>query len=96
MIRQLGGCEWGGYVNSDNQDNPTIEVSREMLWDAEECWSRNFSSPPPGAPTQFFPSKGEPITMNLLKNTMPVNLFPLTWLLPSGEHFALLIRSLTT
>ncbi len=23
--------------------------------------------------------------MNLLKNNLPVNLFPLTWLLPSGE-----------
>ena len=32
----LGGCEWGGYVNSgDNQNNPTVEVSvlpQERRW----------------------------------------------------------------
>lgn len=56
----IGGCEWGGYVNSENQNNPTYE---------------------------FFPSRGQPITLNILLNTLPVNLFPLTWLLPSGNLF---------
>ncbi|GHJ88515.1 hypothetical protein NliqN6_4917 [Naganishia liquefaciens] len=56
----IGGCEYGGYVNSDNQDNPTYE---------------------------YWPSKGEPIKLNLLADAMPVNLFPLTWLLPSGNLF---------
>lgn len=36
---------------------------------------------------QYFPSKGIPFTLQFLLNTMPVNLFPLTWLLPSGNLF---------
>jgi hypothetical protein len=39
---------------------------------------------------EFFPSKGDPIFSPILNNTPPVNLFPLTWLLPSGK---LLIQS---
>ncbi|KAJ9124101.1 hypothetical protein QFC22_000896 [Naganishia vaughanmartiniae] len=58
----LGGCLWGGYVNSPNQDNPTFEY-----------W------PPKGA--------GLPTQLNILVDSMPVNLFPLTWLLPSGNLF---------
>jgi hypothetical protein len=28
----LGGCQYGGYVNSGNtQNNPTVEVSRDLL-----------------------------------------------------------------
>lgn len=57
---QIGGCEWGGYVNSDNQNNPTYE---------------------------FFPSRGAPVTLNVLLKTLPANLFSLTWLLPSGNLF---------
>jgi Glyoxal oxidase N-terminus len=36
---------------------------------------------------EFFPPKGAPITSPILQNTLPVNLFPLTWLLPSGSLF---------
>ncbi|KGB75973.2 glyoxal oxidase [Cryptococcus deuterogattii R265] len=36
---------------------------------------------------EYFPPKGEPFTLNFLLNTMPVNLFPLVWLLPSGNLF---------
>ncbi|PPQ72942.1 hypothetical protein CVT24_000185 [Panaeolus cyanescens] len=59
----LGGCRFGGYVNSAFQDNPTYE---------------------------FFPPKGGPITSPILQSTLPANLYPLTWLLPSGQ---LLIQS---
>ncbi len=34
---------------------------------------------------EFFPSKGDPQTSNILETTLPTNLFPLTWLLPSGK-----------
>ncbi|KAK8843343.1 hypothetical protein IAR55_006999 [Kwoniella newhampshirensis] len=34
---------------------------------------------------EYFPSKGQPFTLNFLLDTMPVNLFPLVWLLPSGN-----------
>ncbi|EKM74650.1 hypothetical protein AGABI1DRAFT_116791 [Agaricus bisporus var. burnettii JB137-S8] len=53
----LGGCQFGGYVNAEFQDNPTYE---------------------------FFPPRGEPIRSRILATTLPANLFPLTWLLPSG------------
>jgi hypothetical protein len=39
---------------------------------------------------EFFPSRGAPITSTILSNTLPANLYPLTWLLPSGK---LLIQS---
>ncbi|KAF9482234.1 copper radical oxidase [Pholiota conissans] len=39
---------------------------------------------------EFFPPKGPAITSPVLQRTLPVNLFPLTWLLPSGN---LLIQS---
>lgn len=39
---------------------------------------------------EFFPTRGGPIPSPILQSTLPVNLFPLTWLLPSGN---LLIQS---
>jgi hypothetical protein len=54
----VGGCLWGGYVNSAGQDNPTYE---------------------------FYPSRGAPIQSPVLAATLPVNLYPLLWMLPSGN-----------
>jgi len=34
---------------------------------------------------EFFPSRGGPIESPLLDRTLPTNLYPLTWLLPSGN-----------
>lgn len=56
----IGGCDWGGYVNSAGQNNPTYE---------------------------FIPSRGGPIGLNILTTTLPANLYPLLWLLPSGNIF---------
>ena len=58
----IGGDLWGGFVNSDAQNNPTYE---------------------------FFPKRGDgtPIELPILESTLPANLFPLTWLLPSGNLF---------
>ncbi|KIO34546.1 glyoxal oxidase [Tulasnella calospora MUT 4182] len=36
---------------------------------------------------EFFPSRGAPVGLNLLNDTLPANLFPLTFLLPSGNLF---------
>ncbi|CAE6489177.1 unnamed protein product [Rhizoctonia solani] len=36
---------------------------------------------------EFFPSQGSPIDFELLRTTLPANLFPLTWLLPSDVLF---------
>ncbi|KAF4610671.1 hypothetical protein D9613_007314 [Agrocybe pediades] len=34
---------------------------------------------------EFFPSTGPPVPSTFLQNTLPANLYPLTWLLPSGK-----------
>jgi hypothetical protein len=34
---------------------------------------------------EFWPSQGDPINLNILENTLPANLFPITFLLPSGQ-----------
>lgn len=34
---------------------------------------------------EFFPSQGDPVTSPTLENSLPTNLYPLTWLLPSGK-----------
>lgn len=39
---------------------------------------------------EFFPTRGAPISSPILESTLPTNLYPLTWLLPSGN---LLIQS---
>lgn len=36
---------------------------------------------------EYFPSKGNQLGLNLLAETLPLNLYPLTWLLPSGNLF---------
>ncbi|OAX37361.1 glyoxal oxidase [Rhizopogon vinicolor AM-OR11-026] len=36
---------------------------------------------------EFFPSRGMPIPSPILQNTLPVNLYPILWLLPSGKLF---------
>ncbi|KAG1739248.1 glyoxal oxidase [Suillus lakei] len=36
---------------------------------------------------EFFPSRGQPILSPILQTTLPTNLFPLIWLLPSGKLF---------
>ena len=38
---------------------------------------------------EFYPPKGDgaPINSPLLSSTLPANLYPLTWLLPSGKLF---------
>lgn len=36
---------------------------------------------------EYYPKRGEEIYMDFLNYTVPVNLFPLTWLMPSGKLF---------
>ncbi|KDQ12600.1 hypothetical protein BOTBODRAFT_176282 [Botryobasidium botryosum FD-172 SS1] len=36
---------------------------------------------------EFYPSTGPKLPLGILNNTLPANLFPLTWLLPSGKLF---------
>jgi hypothetical protein len=51
-------------------------------------WGGYVNDPAQDNPTyEFFPPKGDPITSPLLQRTLPANLYPLTWLLPSGRLF---------
>lgn len=34
---------------------------------------------------EFWPSQGDPINLDILENTLPANLFPITFLLPGGQ-----------
>ncbi|KAG1847941.1 glyoxal oxidase [Suillus tomentosus] len=36
---------------------------------------------------EFFPSRGQPVLSPILQTTLPINLYPLLWLLPSGKLF---------
>jgi hypothetical protein len=36
---------------------------------------------------EYFPPQGQPIFSPILERTLPANLYPLTWLLPSGLLF---------
>ncbi|KAF8491027.1 glyoxal oxidase [Gautieria morchelliformis] len=56
----VGGDQFGGFINSAGNTNPTFE---------------------------YFPSRGPPVNLDILDSTLPANLFPLTWLLPSGNLF---------
>jgi hypothetical protein len=56
----IGGNLYGGFVNSQGNNNPTYE---------------------------FYPSRGGVLPLRILETTLPANLYPLTWLLPSGKLF---------
>jgi hypothetical protein len=45
---------------------------------------------------EFFPKRGAQIRMDFLNATVPMNLFPLTWLMPSGMllNFTLVIQTI--
>lgn len=36
---------------------------------------------------EFWPTRGDPVNSTFLMQTQPANLYPLTWLLPSGLVF---------
>ncbi|EJU01093.1 copper radical oxidase [Dacryopinax primogenitus] len=72
---------------------PTIENLEDgsLIVIGGDEWGGYVNDPSQNNPTyEFFPSQGAPIGLNILLNSMPCNLFPLTWLLPSGN---LLIQS---
>ncbi|TDL26007.1 glyoxal oxidase [Rickenella mellea] len=59
-VIMIGGNQFGGFVNSAGNSNPTYE---------------------------YFPSRGAPVASPLLDRTLPANLYPHTFLLPSGNLF---------
>ncbi|KAF8627795.1 hypothetical protein AX15_004221 [Amanita polypyramis BW_CC] len=98
-IRLLDPCDDGtcNWVISPHQSDqrwyPTIETLEDgSVIIIGGCRNGGYvNDPGQDNPTyEFFPPRGAPIGLDLLHRTVPINLYPLTWLLPSGK---LLIQS---
>ncbi|KAG6810066.1 hypothetical protein H0H92_013500 [Tricholoma furcatifolium] len=85
---QNGG---GPYDDPDGRQSETLEDGSIMIIGG--CTNGGYvNSANQDNPTyEFFPPNGDdPILLPILQRTLPANLYPLTWLLPSGR---LLIQS---
>ncbi|KAF5385893.1 hypothetical protein D9615_002586 [Tricholomella constricta] len=89
-----GNCDWIlSPVSSAQRWYPTIETLEDgTLIILGGCRNGGYVNDAyQDNPTyEFFPPKGDPILSPVLQRTLPANLYPLTWLLPSGK---LLIQS---
>ncbi|KAI0829837.1 DUF1929-domain-containing protein [Trametes gibbosa] len=91
-----GNCEWNLFGQMTTRRwYPTLETLDDgsiiIIGGAE--WGGFVNDANQNNPTyEFFPPKanGDPVKLDILTNSLPANLFPLTWLLPSGK---LLIQS---
>ncbi|WVF65591.1 hypothetical protein IAT40_000321 [Kwoniella sp. CBS 6097] len=87
-------CEWVDnpvmYMTS-RRWYPTLETLEDgsaiIMGGCEWGGYVNYADNQNNPTVEYFPSKGTPFTLNFLLKTMPVNLFPLIWLLPSGNLF---------
>ncbi|KAG7446598.1 glyoxal oxidase [Guyanagaster necrorhizus] len=84
-----GSCDWRVFGDMSTQRwYPTVETLEDgsliILGGCENGGYVNDAGQ--DNPTyEFFPSQGDPIPSHILQNTLPTNLYPLTWLLPSGR-----------
>ncbi|GAA5859156.1 hypothetical protein JCM8547_008892 [Rhodosporidiobolus lusitaniae] len=90
-----GNCEWLDDFASAmplSRWYPTVEALEDgtVVIIGGELYG-SFVNTPQGlqnVPTyEYWPSRGDPINMTFLEETMPVNLYPLTWLLSDGRLF---------
>ncbi|KAK2467883.1 hypothetical protein APHAL10511_000178 [Amanita phalloides] len=84
-----GTCNWVISAQmTDQRWYPTLETLEDgTLIIIGGCTNGGFvNDPGQDNPTyEFYPSRGAPIALDMLHRTLPVNLYPLTWLLPSGK-----------
>lgn len=86
-----GDCDWIlGQPMTTGRWYPTLETLEDgsaiIIGGCQ--WGGYVNDASQDNPTyEFFPSRGQPITSPILQNTLPANLYPLTWLLPSGKLF---------
>ncbi|KAL5507236.1 hypothetical protein ACEPAH_6692 [Sanghuangporus vaninii] len=84
-------CDW--VVHGDNAMTtrrwyPTLETLEDgsMFIIGGDTFGGFVNSEAINNPTyEFFPSRGDPITTDILTSTLPANLYPITFLLPSGN-----------
>lgn len=94
-IRLLNPCEdktcnWREESMSSRRWYPTVETLEDgsLIIIGGNQWGGFVNGAGQNNPTyEFYPSKGDPVGLNILTTTLPANLFPLTWLLPSGNLF---------
>ncbi|KAF9450694.1 copper radical oxidase [Macrolepiota fuliginosa MF-IS2] len=84
-----GKCEWSlSLFKTDQRWYPTLETLQDgTIIIIGGCrYGGYVNDPGQSNPTyEFFPTRGKPITSPHLQRTLPTNLYPLTWLLPSGR-----------
>lgn len=86
-----GNCDWIlGQPMTTARWYPTLETLEDgsaiIIGGCQ--WGGYVNDASQDNPTyEFFPSRGQPITSLILQKTLPANLYPLTWLLPSGKLF---------
>ncbi|GAA5898861.1 hypothetical protein JCM6882_004016 [Rhodosporidiobolus microsporus] len=84
-------CDWiddGSNYMTTRRWYPTLETLEDgtMIVIGGCDWGGYVNDAGQNNPTyEFYPSRGGPVGLNLLTQTLPANLFPLTWLLPSGN-----------
>jgi len=86
-----GKCEWSDradLVMNSNRWYPTLEV----LEDGSSiiiggCLEGGYVNPKDNPTYEYFPSRGADRKMSFLERTYPLNLYPLTWLLPDSRLF---------
>ncbi|KAF8745815.1 hypothetical protein RHS02_01110, partial [Rhizoctonia solani] len=88
-----GSAEWidnpALYMTS-RRWYPTLETLSDgtMIIIGGNMWGGFVNGAGQNNPTyEFFPSKGGAVDFELLRTTLPANLYPLTWLLPSDVLF---------
>ncbi|GAA5833635.1 hypothetical protein JCM11251_003189 [Rhodosporidiobolus azoricus] len=86
------GCEWTDHVNSMPLSRwyPTVETlpTGDVIILGGELYGSFVTQAYQNVPSyEFWPSRGDPINTTFLQETMPANLYPLTWLLSNGQIF---------
>ncbi|KAK4052086.1 hypothetical protein OIV83_002380 [Microbotryomycetes sp. JL201] len=86
-------CDWvddGSNYMTTRRWYPTLETLEDgtMIVIGGCDWGGYVNDASQNNPTyEMYPSVGGPVGLNILTETLPANLFPLTWLLPSGNIF---------
>lgn len=86
-------CDWTDYQSNymtTRRWYPTLEglETGDLIVIGGCDWGGYVNDAGQNNPTyEFYPSKGGPVGLNILVNSLPANLFSLTWLLPSGNLF---------
>lgn len=83
-------CNWWETHMPTRRWYPTLENLEDgsLIIIGGNLWGGFVNSAGQNNPTyEFFPPRGDPIGLNILETTLPANLYPLTWLLPSGNLF---------